>query len=134
MTTGTLIRNTDPHQKCSNRKPPRIGPSAAPTTANDPPNRDREIALPFDREGDPHQGQRRRHHRCRAPTARNARAAIRILAEGENAATSEAMPNSTRPIRNICRWPMRITQRAGSKQQPSHHQRIGIDDPQPLCR
>ena len=28
--TGTAIRNTEPHQKCSSRKPPTIGPSAAP--------------------------------------------------------------------------------------------------------
>ena len=106
MTTGTLIRNTDPHQKCSNRKPPRIGPSAAPTTANDP-----QTAIAKLRSRSTVKVTRTRASVAgiiaAAPTARNARAAIRILAEGENAATSEAMPNSTRPIRNICRWPMR---------------------------
>src|ERR1035441_2198453 len=28
---GTLIRNTDPHQKCVSNRPPTIGPSAMPT-------------------------------------------------------------------------------------------------------
>ena len=28
--TGTLIKKTDPHQKCSNSSPPTTGPSAAP--------------------------------------------------------------------------------------------------------
>ena len=30
MSTGTDSRNTDPHEKCSSRSPPTIGPSAAP--------------------------------------------------------------------------------------------------------
>jgi len=28
--TGTLIKKTDPHQKCSNSSPPTTGPSGAP--------------------------------------------------------------------------------------------------------
>ena len=28
--SGTASRNTEPHQKCSSRKPPTMGPSAAP--------------------------------------------------------------------------------------------------------
>src|SRR5699024_6281740 len=35
MTTGTLMRNTEPHQKHSRSKPPSRGPAAAPTTATD---------------------------------------------------------------------------------------------------
>src|SRR5690606_21753530 len=34
-TIGTLIRKTDPHQKCSSKKPPRTGPKAAPPDAID---------------------------------------------------------------------------------------------------
>ena len=32
---GTLIKNTEPHQKCSKRNPPTVGPAAAPTTATE---------------------------------------------------------------------------------------------------
>ena len=33
MMTGTLTRNTEPHQKCSSRKPEATGPMAAPPPA-----------------------------------------------------------------------------------------------------
>ena len=35
MVTGTLTKNTEPHQKCSNSQPPVIGPAATamPATA-----------------------------------------------------------------------------------------------------
>ncbi|SCE56446.1 hypothetical protein GA0115253_107333 [Streptomyces sp. Termitarium-T10T-6] len=42
-----------------------------------------------------------------APTARKARAAIRASGLVENAATSEATPNTARPIANIRRCPTR---------------------------
>ena len=38
--TGTLTRNTEPHQKCSSRKPEAIGPIAAP-----PPETPAQIAM-----------------------------------------------------------------------------------------
>lgn len=31
--TGRLMRNTEPHQKCSRSSPPRIGPIAVPAEA-----------------------------------------------------------------------------------------------------
>ena len=39
-TIGTLIRNTEPHQKCASSSPPTIGPSAipAPLVADQTPN------------------------------------------------------------------------------------------------
>lgn len=39
MTIGTLMRNTEPHQKCSSKKPPVTGPNAtaAPDTADHTP-------------------------------------------------------------------------------------------------
>ncbi|MNC28064.1 hypothetical protein D3C75_762560 [compost metagenome] len=33
---GKLIKNTDPHEKCSRRSPPTIGPSPAPPEAIEP--------------------------------------------------------------------------------------------------
>ena len=33
-TSGTLTRNTEPHQKCSSRNPPATGPTAAPAPAS----------------------------------------------------------------------------------------------------
>ena len=35
-TTGTLIRNTEPHQKWSSSQPPRIGPIGKPRTVAPP--------------------------------------------------------------------------------------------------
>ena len=33
--TGTLIKKTEPHQKCSSRRPPITGPSAVPAEKTD---------------------------------------------------------------------------------------------------
>ena len=60
MITGTLTRNTEPHQKCSSRKPEAIGPIAAP-----PPDMPAQMAMALrPLVGGEHVGQdrqRRRH-------------------------------------------------------------------------
>ncbi|MNI36718.1 hypothetical protein D3C73_907810 [compost metagenome] len=105
-TTGTLIRNTEPHQKCCSSQPPMIGPSAAPTMATEP-----HIAMAMLRSRSSWKLSPIKANVAgiiaAAPTARKARAAISCAAVAENAAANEAMPNTTSPIRNIRRWPMR---------------------------
>ena len=105
-TTGTFTRNTDPHQKWDSRKPEMIGPSATPITEIEP-----QIAMAKLRSFSSVKLTRSRASVAgiiaAAPTARKARAAMRTLAVGANAATSEAMPNRTSPIRNIRRCPTR---------------------------
>ncbi len=64
-TIGTLIRNAEPHQKCSSNKPPTTGPNAAPPEATEAqiPN-----AIACSRSSvnvEPDQGQcGGHHHRC----------------------------------------------------------------------
>ena len=105
-TTGTLMRKTDPHQKASSSSPPTIGPSAAATTEMAPHTatarlRSRTSSKPM-------------RIRARvagimhaAPTARIARAAMGAPTAGAKAASSDAAPNTTRPMRNSRRWPYR---------------------------
>ena len=106
ITTGTLIRKTDPHQKCSSSNPPMIGPMAAPTIEMEP-----HMAIAMLRSRSTVKVMRIRANvagiMADAPMARKARAAISTSGVGENAATMDAMPNRTRPARNIVRWPMR---------------------------
>ncbi len=101
-TTGTLIRNTEPHQKCCSSQPPMIGPSAAPTMATDP-----QIAMAMLRSRSSWKLSPINANVAgiiaAAPIARNARAAISCVAVSANAAASEATPNTTRPIRNMRR-------------------------------
>ena len=47
---------------------------------------------------------------------------------GENAATMDAMPDRTRPARNIAMADA-VAKRSGTEQQAGHDQRIGVDDP-----
>ena len=81
-TMGTLMRNTEPHQKCSSSRPPTTGPSAAPPEATDAQT---PIATARSRSS---ANARRRMDRVAgiiiaAPTPSNARAAIRTIAPGE---------------------------------------------------
>lgn len=106
MTTGTLIRKTDPHQKLCSRSPLMIGPSALPTIARVP-----QMAMATLRSRSSSNVMRINASVAgiiaAAPTARNARAAIKVSGVGENAAASEATPKTARPIRNILRCPTR---------------------------
>ncbi|MCY1311690.1 hypothetical protein D9M70_620240 [compost metagenome] len=81
-TTGTLIRNTEPHQKYSSNTPPATGPIAAPPEAI-------AAQMPMASERSFSSVKVRRMIDnvagiiIAAPQARNARAAIRISGLGE---------------------------------------------------
>ena len=96
MTIGTLTRKIDPHQKCSSRMPPVIGPMPMPmadTPAHTP------MALPRS-SGlvktlvmiDNVDGMMNA-----PPTPISARVAMSVLAEPANADSSEPVPNTARP-------------------------------------
>ena len=106
ITTGMLMRNTDPHQNRSNSAPPTMGPSAAPTTEMLP-----QIAIAMFRSRTSSNPSRISARVAgimhAAPTARSARAPIRTSGVGENAATSDAAPKSVRPTRKRRRCPNR---------------------------
>ena len=92
-TTGTLMRNTEPHQKNSSSTPPTTGPSAAPAEAT-------EAQMPMARARSRSSWKTWRTIDrvagiiSAAPTANPARAAISAAALGAKAAHSEARPNS----------------------------------------
>lgn len=105
-TTGTLIRNTDPHQKYSSSRPPTTGPMAAPPEATEA-----QMPIASARSRSSVKTWRTMDSVAgiiiAAPTARNTRAAISHSAVGENAAHSDATANTGSPARNSRLWPMR---------------------------
>ena len=95
ITIGTLMRNTELHEKCSTRNPPSSGPSTAamPAVADHRP-----IALPRSSTGktmvmiDSVAGMMKA-----PPTPMNARVAISWVELSDIAASSDPRPNTTRP-------------------------------------
>ncbi len=103
---GTLMKNTEPHQKCSSSQPPTTGPSAAP-----PANIAAQVAI-ASRRSSPCVKMLRINDsvdgiRVAPNTPSNAREANRASALGLNAAHTDAMPNPTAPISSSRRRPMR---------------------------
>ncbi len=106
MRTGTAMRNTEPHAKCSRRKPPTIGPSADPAE-----NADAQTAMAMrrwsrfwkiDRSSDSVDGI------SMAPKKPSrARAAISRPAVGAKAASAETTANPVAPMRSRRRRPKR---------------------------
>ena len=105
ITTGRLMRNTEPHQKCSKRNPPMTGPEAAPRVAVAP-----QIPMAVLRSCTSVKVVRNSDKvagiMVAAPMPKSARAAMRISGLGAKVATSEAAPKMPRPISNMRRWPI----------------------------
>lgn len=104
--TGTLMRNTEPHQKCSSSHPPTSGPSAAPPVA--PAD---QIAIARVRwrasRNMPRMSDRVEGMRVAPATPSRARAAISTSGEGEKAAIAEATPKPREPVRSSRLRPIR---------------------------
>jgi hypothetical protein len=130
-TTGTLIRNTEPHQKCCSSQPPMIGPSAAPTIATEP-----QIAMAMLRS--------RASWKLRpisasvagiiaaAPTARKRARQSAALGVGERRC-QRCHAEHHQADQEHAAVADAVAQRARAQQQAGHHQRIGVDDPQRLA-
>ena len=104
--TGTLIKNTDPHQKCCSSAPPTTGPSAAPAeniAAQIPTAMLRSRGV----------GNRLRINASVAganvapATPRSARAPISISAVEAYAVATDMAPKAVAPQSNTFWWPMR---------------------------
>jgi hypothetical protein len=95
-TTGTLTRNTEPHQKCSRSHPPITGPRMMPnpaTPAHTP------MARPRSRAGNTLVMMERVEGMIRAPPIpMAAREAISTLAEPAKAEATEPATNTSRPM------------------------------------
>jgi hypothetical protein len=99
-TTGRLMRNTEPHQKCSSSAPPTMGPRAAPTIetlAQIPMARFRSRMS----ENVMRMSARVAGIIVAAPTPSRARAAMSTAGDGAKAASAEAPPKISRPIANM---------------------------------
>ena len=100
---GTLIRNTEPHQKCWRSQPPSSGPAAVPippTPAQIPMARARSWPVNIEAMMDKVAGKRNA-----APRPITARAAIRGPVEWTMAQASEPPPKMTTPTRKMRRRP-----------------------------
>ncbi len=104
--TGTLIRNTDPHQKCSSSAPPTSGPTAAPADPTVPQRPSAMARSPASskvlRIRPSTQGMI-----IEPPSARHTRAAISAPALCAKAAQTEAAAKITRPVKRMRRLPTR---------------------------
>jgi hypothetical protein len=116
---GTLIRNTDPHAKCSSRSPPTIGPRAIPAplvAAQKPIARWRSwrsanvLVMIASVEG----------MISAAPRPMLARAAVSIPTESETAAHVEQAANATRPARNVFLRPTRSARLPATNSRPAN--------------
>ena len=106
ITTGTLIRNTEPHQKCSSRNPPINGPNAAPApaiAAHAPMARARSLgSVKMLVSNDRVAGMI-----SAAPMPMNARVKINMVALSASADAADPTPNTTSPMLNAPRRPNR---------------------------
>ena len=114
---GTLIRNTDPHQKRASSSPPTIGPRANPSPlvpAQKPMARCRCLAsrnmsvMIASVDG----------IISAAPTPMLARAAISTPTDPENADHAEPPANATRPARNVRLRPTRSARLPATSSSP----------------
>ena len=64
-----------------------------------------------------------------APTPITARAPIKLLAELDNAANTDAAPNTIRPPFSASAAPVAVTERPGRQQEPGEHEAVRVDDP-----
>ena len=100
ITTGRLMRNTEPHQKCSKRNPPITSPEAAPRVAVAP-----QIPMAVLRSCTSVKVVRNSDKvagiMVAAPMPKRTRAAMRISGLGANVVTSEVVPKMLRLISNM---------------------------------
>ena len=116
---GTLIRNTDPHQKCASSRPPMMGPSAMPTPlvpahspmarCRSPPSRNMSVMI------DNVDGMI-----SAAPMPMLARAAISIPTDPENAAQVDPAANAARPARKVRFRPTRSATLPATSSSPAN--------------
>ena len=116
---GTLIRNTEPHQKWTSSKPPMIGPSAIPTPlvpAQKPIARCRTAGswnmsvMMASVDG----------MISAAPMPMLARAAISMPTEPENAAQVDPAANAASPARNVRFRPIRSARLPATSSSPAN--------------
>src|ERR1700753_906737 len=131
MVTGTLTRNTEPHQKWASRKPPSTGPMATqiPTAkAQMPMACGRSCGSKTLEMMDSVCGMT-----AAPPRPMAARAKISWSGDREKADSSEPTPNSSRPIISTRVPPNPVTDHTEGEQQAREDQGVGVDRPLELA-
>ncbi len=103
---GALIKKTEPHQKCSSRNPPMIGPRAAPP-AKDAAHTAMALRRSRSSGNTVRISDRVEGISVAPPSPSSARAAISISGDVAKAARTEAAPKAAVPIISSRRRPIR---------------------------
>ena len=131
--SGTLIQNTDDHEKLRISAPPTIGPSAMPAPLAAVQT---AIALARSR-GSPNTLTRIDSvvgMMSAPPRPMTQRPAISIVVEPAVAATTEPARNVTRPASERVPAAEAVTDASGGEEQTGEHDGVGGDDPLQLGR
>ena len=127
-TIGTLIRKTEPHQKCSSSAPPTTGPIA--TRQADGAGPDADGLAPLARVEDVGDDRQRRRHDRRAADAHQ-RPGPDQLAGRLGVRRQPATPGrtATRPMQQDPPAAEPVAEHAEGEQQPGEDQRVRVDGP-----
>ena len=127
-TKGTFTRNTEPHQNCESNSATqhRAEREPQPATADHTPN---ARARSFGSVNTFVRTAIEVGMISAAPNPMIPRQTISAVALEENAATADAIPNTTRPICSTMRAAEAITQAATHEQEAREHEDVGVDDP-----
>ena len=127
MTTGTLTKNTDPHQKWSSSRPLTIGPMAPPAPANPA-----QMAMARGRSA----GEKTLARMDSvdgitnaAPAPMSARVRDELVGGRGERRQQAGHPDHRQPELQGALATVAITQRAGRQQQAGEHQAVGVGDP-----
>ena len=131
--TGTLTRNTEPHQACSSSTPPSTGPSAAPAAnpvAQMARARRRWVAVDEQRA---QQRQRGGHqHRAEHPEQGAGRDEVRGVRRERGGGRDRTEAGDADQQQPAPADP--VAERAHRDQEPGQGERVDVDDPQQLGR
>ena len=129
--TGTARRNTEPHQNCSRRSPPRIGPITPPAENAETQMPDRGRALPGFLEHHEDQRQRRRRDR-RARDAQERAAGDQHLGRGGEGREDRGKAEGPGAHQEHPSPPDPVAERAHGDQEARDHEPVDVEDPEEL--
>ena len=128
ITTGTLIRKTEPHQKCSSSQPPVTGPMATPR-----PETPAQMPMALARSAGSVKTLVRMDRVAgmisAPPMPMNARAPMSAPAEPLKAATTEPTPKIGQAGGQGAAAAELVAEGAGGEQEAGEDQDVGVDDP-----
>ena len=131
--TGTASRNTEPQWKCSRRSSADDRAECRARRESRCPDRDRESSLLTVGEDRAQQRERRRHQHRAEEAERGAGRDQRLGGRGERGGDREH-GEADRSDQQHAATAVAVARTAHSDEQSREHERIGVDDPELLCR